>query len=202
MKIHVPIFLLLALTMSQLQGFDVVTIAAEGIVTNVVSKLSSWIFSPSKSEAEYAARDQQLKFRTKEEFLREFEFLKKTTRCTSDLILSQHELYRYQNFLAAIKEAFPEYADYIKKLFGQISQFYEGRVVRGFKIERRGCLGLRNIRGIRSYDYYEFYELIKQLAGDIMVEEIFMPAAQDISAEIHEAEAASRDIGTENSKKG
>lgn len=176
-SIHLQLIslILFSLTTTSVQSLDIITMAAGSATTHFISKITSWIFSPSKTDEEYAMRDQQLKFRTKDEFLEEIASLKKIGGFSPEMVLCQHELYRYPNFLAAIKEAFPEYTEYVKKLFNHLSECYEARVVKGFKVERKGYLGLRHLRGVRAYDYFEFYELIKELSGQIMEEEVFAP---------------------------
>lgn len=175
-RIILTLWLLILLIPKPAKSFDLITAAAGSLTTTVISKIAQWLLSPSKSEADYSKRDQYLKFQTKEDFLKEFETLKKIAGYSPLLILGQHELYRYPNFLAAAKEAFPvEYTDYIKKLYEQTTQFYEHRNVRGFKVEKKGYFLLKNMRGIRSYDYYEFYELVKQLLAEIIEKEIYFP---------------------------
>ena len=70
-------------------------------------------------------------------------------------MLSNHELYRYENFRAAIKEEFPGYADYIKTLFKNLSENRNQAEVRGFNSNKRKKI-------------YEFYELIKSLYEEII----------------------------------
>ena len=166
--------LILSLTLTQLtpvHGFDVISIAVGALVSSGIASLTNWLTSPSKDKEEYERRHNHFKALSKDGFLDEIIIMNTTTDQAERDILRQHELYRYPNFIAAIKSVCPNYADYIKSLKEEITHNHKARLVRGFKTERRGSFLTRNLRDVQPNDYYEFYELIKWLHEEILLEE-------------------------------
>ena len=175
--------LLLSLTLTQstpLHSLDVLSIAVGALVSSGIASLTNWLTSPSKDKTEYERRHNHFKTLSKEGFVSEISGMNTAAGQSDHDILRQHELYRYPNFIAAIKTACPSYASYIKSLKEEITYNYKARAVRGFKTERRGSFLTRNLRDVRSYDYYEFYELIKRLSDEVLIEEELAQTAAQI----------------------
>ncbi|MBM3887320.1 hypothetical protein FJ364_05310, partial [Candidatus Dependentiae bacterium] len=141
----------------QIKAVDILSIAVGALVSSGISSVTNWITKPSNDSAEYEKRHNHFKTLSKEAFLEEIAAMNTTSGLLERDILSQHELYRYPNFIAAIKTACPSYGTYIKALFAEISSNYKARMVRGFKVEKRGSFITRNLRSVKSTDYYEFY---------------------------------------------
>jgi hypothetical protein len=183
------LFLSLVLALpTQAHGFDVISIAIGALVSSSIASLTNWLTSPSKDKAEYERRHTHFKTLSKDRFLDEITIMSNTSGETERDMLRQHELYRYPNFIAAIKSACPNYADYIKNLNNEIAINYKARIVRGFKLERRGSFLTRNLRDVRSYDYYEFYELIKKLHEEVVLEEKQKLSQEKLNKDLAEIE--------------
>ncbi len=179
--------LLLALP-TPAHGFDVISIAVGALVSSGIASLTNWLTSPSKDKAEYERRHTHFKTLSKDGFLDEIIIMNTTTGQTERDMLSQHELYRYPNFIAAIKSACPNYGVYIKNLNDEIAINYKARIVRGFKVERRGSFLTRNLRDERSNDYYEFYELVKTLHEEVLAEEKKITSQAKLNKDLAEIE--------------
>lgn len=82
-------------------------------------------------------------------------------------ILTNHTLYRYPNYVDAMKETCPGYPEYIKTLLVDLNRHPHHRTVEGFKTLQKGSL----LFSSRANDFYEFYELVKALDKEVRIQE-------------------------------
>lgn len=155
---------------------DPISIAVGVIFDKTIQYSCEWLFAQSTTKAEYLKRHQLLEKQTKSFFLSALELAKSAQG--SDFTLSQYELYRYPNFIQALKEFCPEeYATYIKALFIELINNPKKSEVQGFVtrhlIVSAGC----GVRSINLGTYYEFFELIKILYIELVEQEIMQQQA-------------------------
>lgn len=140
---------------------------AQAAISTAVNEFVHWGLSPAKGEVEYAEQHSFRKNLTTDDFLHQIEILKNLKFFSEQKILAQHEMYRYPNFVDAIRETCPGYAGYIKKLLRELTDNYHARDVKGFGIRRSGIPFLSRLRSLNAADEYEFFELVKNLAAHV-----------------------------------
>ena len=161
---------------------DPATIIVSALVGTGVNKTVDgliYLFSSSKSDKDYAASYERLRFFTKQNFIEDFRVAFSVLKHGALDILVQHELYKHPNFIEAVKETFPEYPEYIKALMPALNDNPKARLVRGFETDHLYHKGAGIFRkGAR--DFSEFYELIKKLYAEVLAQEQRLKALQII----------------------
>ncbi len=153
---------------------SVLYMAATSLVVSGVIGIATYLLTESKTQQEYDERHAIFYDKNNLFFLELIESIKNNPRLkNSELkILSNHEMYRYESFIEAIKESCPEYAQYIKELYAELVINYKKRKVRGFKRIYKTNIISRELPGHNpADDYFEFYELIKTLYQEVLVAE-------------------------------
>ncbi len=154
-------------------AFDPVTIAVGAAASAGISKAIDglvYLTSSSKSDQDYAAQHERLQFFTKKDFIDDITFALRITKQSALDFITQHELYRYPPFIEAIKELFPEYAQYIKALMQALEDNPKLRLVRGFETDHLYHKGAGLFKK-NARDFSEFYELIKKLCAEVLAQE-------------------------------
>ena len=141
------------------------TIALMLLVSIIVSNTIEFHYKNAVEQERIAAEEYRVFSQTRKEcFARTIE--KELTDYYSDAVekryLEDYAKYRYQNYVEAIKEAFPNgYSEHIRTLKLDLDLDYKKRMIPGFKAEKKGWFTYT------KSDYYEFYELIKTLNTEI-----------------------------------
>lgn len=167
--------MVLAITISNQASavIDLASIAAVAAVNAMVSGVIAgafWLISPSKDDRDYEERHKFFMYQSKDFFVKSIREAKE--RGELEGVLQQHELYRYENFLAALEAECPtEFAVYLKKLEVELDADYKKRDVRGFVITRHGIILVRSMRSPKEKDTFQFYELIKSLVADVDIDQ-------------------------------
>ena len=161
-------------TVPLVKAFDPATILLGALVGAGINKAidgAIHLLSPSKSDEEYTANHARFSACTKKDFLDKIEVARDHLEGGAFYFLTQHELYRYPNFIAALKETFPEhYAEYIKKLMQILKDTPNAVIVRGFETDHVYHKCKRFLQN-DARDFSEFYELIKKLYAQVLAQE-------------------------------
>jgi hypothetical protein len=166
------------------RAMDPATMVVGGLVSAGVNKAAdglACLLLPSKGDKDYAARHEQLKFFTKQDFIEDIEFACSAGKKGALDFLTQHELYKYPHFIEAIKEIFPEYAQYIKALMQELNDNPKARLVHGFETDHLYHKGARLFKK-NARDFSEFYELIKKLYAQVLAEEQRLALVETVQA--------------------
>ena len=151
--------------------FDPLTIFVSMVGGEVLRRVINYGLEASYEEKEYQKRHEFLKKQTKENFL--LRLVDAVQESGNEAILSQYEMYIYPNFIAAIKEVCPDYAEHIKKLKAELLLNYECyNNIRGFEIIRTTVRNTDDSAGLLSFttDYtYPFNELIEKLHQEVII---------------------------------
>lgn len=160
-------------TVPLVKAFDPATIILGALVGAGINKAidgAIYLVSPSKSDADYTANHARFSVYTKKDFLDKIEVARDRLEGGAFYFLTQHELYRYPNFIAALKETFPEYAEYIKTLMQILKVTPNAAIVRGFETDHVYHKCKRFFKN-DARDFSEFYELIKKLYAQVLAQE-------------------------------
>lgn len=193
-RICLGVFAVTALTAfnsSSVKAIEPVSMAAGALVVAGVGKAIDgivWLFSPSQTTKDYEARHERLNLFTKKEFVDDIDTARNILGKTDLEILSQHELYRYKNFIDAIKEICPGYAEYIKTLMLELDNNPTARLVRGFETDHLYHKGSRILKK-RSKDFSQFYILIQKLYAEVLAQEVKLEE-QQLALAKHQEELA------------
>ena len=160
------------------EPMTITTAVAIGVAVNLIASGTieglRYFLSKSKNEEEYELRHVLFKDKRMSYFINSLETLKNISDAddAEEVFLTDHELYRYPNFVKAIKKSCPGYAEYIKNLYFELAQNYKKRKVRGFERVYKKNLLTRNLPGNKpEEDNFEFYELIKKLYQEVLEQE-------------------------------
>lgn len=142
------------------------------VVTGVSKAIDGiiYLFGPSKSNQDYKDRHARLKLFSKKDFKESVELARETVQQADLEILSQHELYRYEDFIEVIKEMCPDYAAYIKALMHELDDNPKARIVKGFETDHL----YHKWAGIlkkKAKDFSAFYRLIQKLYVQVLEQE-------------------------------
>ena len=150
--------------------FDPLTIFVSMVAGKIFNIVVDYGLSISKSEKEYQESHNFLKNQSKQYFLSTVRY--GLQESGNEAILLLHEWYRYPAFIAAIKELCPDYAEYIKKIMGELSMNHEFYTVRGFERISTTVRDKESLLSFTTYYTYPFYELIKNLYGEVIALEL------------------------------
>ena len=176
MNKRICIVFLAGISLATVQSAKAIGAAAIGagvLVSTGINKAVDgliYLFSTPKNEKDLAARHEQLKFFTKKDFIDDIEFAQLSLKKSALDFLAQHELYKYPNFIEAIKEIFPEYATYIKALMQELNDNPKARLVPGFEVDHLYHKGAKLFKK-KACDFSEFYKLVKKLYAQVLAEE-------------------------------
>lgn len=131
-----------------------------------------YLLGPSKSDNEYTRRHEERSQMSKAEFIAGIQTERQLSKTPDPdkKILTNHELYRYQAFIDAIKETCPDYASYIKALMAELDANPKTRIVRGFETDHLYHKG-KGVFMKRAKDFSEFYKLIQKLYAEVLMQE-------------------------------
>lgn len=155
------------------KAIEPISLAVGALVTVGVSKAVDgliYLFGPSKSAVEYETRHGDLQRFSKRDFAIAMDAAQQTDLKSEQEILSQHELYRYENFIATIKEKCPNYANYIKALMQELNDNPKARLVRGFETDHVYHKAAAFFKK-RAKDFSAFYRLIQKLYAEVLAQE-------------------------------
>lgn len=152
------------LTMAFIVSGIIISVSASLVLAGVYTTADLFL-RKSKNKKDYERRHTLFEGKSKTYFLDTIDALKNNADIeNAELrVLSNHELYRYPKFRAAIKESCSEYSDYIKKIIVELANDRKKRDVQGFNVTYKSKKS--------QEDIFEFYELIKALHQEILAEE-------------------------------
>lgn len=156
-----------------IKAIEPISMVVGAVVITGVSKAVDgliYLFGPSKSDQEYKKRHDALKTLSKKDFIDCIKYMRDMGNQSDIEILAQHELYRYENFLEAVKELIPNYNKCIKALMVELDNNPKARLVRGFETDHLYHKGAGLLRK-RAKDFSEFYKLIKKLYDEVLLRE-------------------------------
>ena len=157
-------------TVLEINAIEPVSMVVGAVVITGVSKAIDglmYLFGPSKSAQEYEKRHEYLKTLSKKDFIFDIKAARQDGKKTDLQILAQHELYRYKDFIEAIKELIPSYDEYIKVLMLELENNPKARIVRGFETDHLYHKGAGLLKK-KAKDFSEFYQLIKKFYAEVL----------------------------------
>ena len=175
-RINTSIFAITCLTVfntTTIKAFEPLTILASSLAAVAISKSVDGLLhliGPSKNKIDAKQRQKELEGTSKEEFIATITLKRQVSRTADKEILADHELYKHQAFIDAIKETCPDYTNYIKALMLELEKNPKARVIEGFNTDHmyHKC---KSFFKKDAKDYSQFYVLIKKLYNEVLAQE-------------------------------
>lgn len=175
-RINIGIFAIACLTVfntTTVKAFEPVTILVSSLAVVAISKSIDGLLNligPSKNKIDAKQRHKELEGTSKEEFIATIALKRQVSKTADREILADHELYKHQAFIVAIKETCPDYPHYIKALMLELEKNPKARIVEGFDTDHmyHKC---KSFFKKDAKDYSQFYVLIKNLYAEVLAQE-------------------------------